>query len=110
MKNTKWISNELDSIIIAREKQSLFRFLGDCQVGNAGKYSRAAGQGLLGDKHAHILWKILHVWSLNPRVTSLANHLAPVAFPLTFLPLWLYLFTLEWLFPLMAYDLGTLGT
>lgn len=59
MKNTKWISDELGGIIIAREKQSLFWLLGDCQVGNTGRCSQAAGQGLLGDKHTSFLWKIL---------------------------------------------------
>lgn len=50
MKNTKWVSDELDSIVRAREKPSLFWLLGGCQVGTMGRCSPAVGLGLLGEK------------------------------------------------------------
>ena len=42
----------------SRRKTIIVLSLGACQVGNTGRSSQAAGQGLLGNKHASILWKI----------------------------------------------------
>lgn len=72
MKNTKWISDELNSIIIAREKQSLFWFWVTANLETLVGALRLQGRACWAINMPAFSGKY-RVWSLNARATGLVN-------------------------------------